>query len=417
MNRNTLYGILILAALLMFIPFGQAGAVISTQCPDDTDGIDTDGDGIVDNDNLCIHVTASDGFVNMANDGRRLMYIFSYHAVDPAIEPNGPNFADEVMVDGTMAAELPAPTIIVKQGQKLYLTLTNVGMLHRGDLFDAHTIHWHGFQEASSTFDGIPQNSFGVIMGASLTYFYNVVVPGTYAWHCHVEATEHMQMGMLANLYVLPIQNNKPNGFDLNGFTHVTGNKYVYNDGDGSTIYDVEYPIQIQDFDSEFHDASFYVQPLPFAMMDDNYPMFNGRGYPDTVNQAVLLNTADDEGYPVHSAQPISSLIEATVGQKILLRISSMSTTSFHALTVLGIPMRVVGKDSELLRGPGLDGKDLSYWTNSVDVGGGETFDVILDTTGIAVGKYYLYSTNLNDLSNDDEDFGGLMTEIVIRNP
>ena len=39
---------------------------------------------------------------------------------------------------------------------------------------------------------------------------------------------------------------------------------------------------------------------------------------------------------------------------------------------------------------------------------------MILDTTGIAPGTYLLYTTNLNYLSNDGEDFGGMMTEITI---
>ncbi len=57
-------------------------------------------------------------------------------------------------------------------------------------------------------------------MGASLTYFYNLVDPGTFMYHCHVEATEHMQMGMLGNLYVRPAQNRQPDGTDLGGWIH-----------------------------------------------------------------------------------------------------------------------------------------------------------------------------------------------------
>ena len=41
--------------------------------------------------------------------------------------------------------------------------------------------------------------------------------------------------------------------------------------------------------------------------------------------------------------------------------------------------------------------------------------DVILDTTGIPAGTYYLYAANLEYLSNLDEDFGGIMTEIRIQ--
>jgi hypothetical protein len=38
---------------------------------------------------------------------------------------------------------------------------------------------------------------------------------------------------------------------------------------------------------------------------------------------------------------------------------------------------------------------------------------VIIDTTGLT-GTYFLYTTNLQNLSNDDENFGGMMTEIRI---
>jgi FtsP/CotA-like multicopper oxidase with cupredoxin domain len=58
----------------------------------------------------------------------------------------------------------------------------------------------------------VPDASISINMGATLTYFYNVVEPGTYMYHCHVEATEHMQMGMLGNLYVRPVQNKLPAG-------------------------------------------------------------------------------------------------------------------------------------------------------------------------------------------------------------
>jgi FtsP/CotA-like multicopper oxidase with cupredoxin domain len=231
-------------------------------------------------------------------------------------------------------------------------------------------------------------------------------------YHCHVEATEHMQMGMLGNLYVRPAQNKLPDGTDLNGFTHQTGFKYAYNDGDGSTRYDVEYPIQIGSMDSVFHDASELVQPLPFADMRDDYAMLNGRGYPDTVQAGALVAPSENGG---KVSQGVSSLIEATQGQRILLRISNLNVTRFYTLATLGIPMTLVGQDARLLRGP--TGLDLYKQTQSVTLGGGESRDVILDTAGVAPGRYFLYTTNLNYLSNGDEDFGGLMTEIVVHAP
>ena len=40
-----------------------------------------------------------------------------------------------------------------------------------------------------------------------------------------------------------------------------------------------------------------------------------------------------------------------------------------------------------------------------------------LDTAPVAPGTDPLYTTNLSFLSNDKEDFGGIMTEIIIHAP
>jgi len=380
--------------LIFLIGVTPSWAEVVYQCPPDTDGIDTDGDGMVNNDHVCIHLAAGDGFVKMA-DGYPL-YTFGFKDVT-YINPN------DVMMEAMLKADFPGPTVTVREGQKLYLTVTNVGMANRPDLFDPHSVHWHGFPQASTFFDGEPMASFGVNMGFSLTYFYNVAEPGTYMYHCHVEATEHMQMGMLANLYVTPIQDNNNT---LKNSVSPPYAGFAYNDGDGSTGYHVAYPIQIHAFDPEFHDASRNVQPLNFAGIFDSYGMLNGRGYPDTINTGNIFN---ENGYP---AQKMNSLIEATAGQKILLRISNLSF-DYYALTTLGIPMKVVGKDAKLLRGP--TGIDLSYTTTILELGGGETADVILDTTGLATGTYFLYTTNLNHLSNNTQERGGMMTEIRIN--
>jgi FtsP/CotA-like multicopper oxidase with cupredoxin domain len=381
---------------------GNTNAAAFVQCPGDTNG-----DAIIDQvgpayENVrCMHLTAGDGFIKMA-DGR-LQYMFGFADVTGTPET-------QAIDAGTLAAAFPAPTIVVDEGNEFFLTLTNVGMIIRPDLADPHTVHFHGFPNASDIFDGVPDATISINMGASLTYYYNLVQPGTYMYHCHVEAAEHMQMGMLGNLYVRPAQNNLPAQIFPNGFPHQQGNTYVYNDGDGSTYYDVEAPIQLGSFDPEFHDASMNVQPLPFANMKDTYAMLNGRGYPDTVNTGALTPPPENGG---KLSQVVSSLVTANAGEKILLRISNLNITNTYTLAVNGMTMKVVGHGARLLRGP--DGKDLYYDTNSVTLGGGESADVIIDTAGVTPGTYFLYTSNLNYLSNNDEDFGGMMTEIVIN--
>ena len=401
MSYRKIAALLVLTAALLLFGAGSSMAAVNIQCPPDTDGVDTDGDGIVDNDYVCMHLAAGDGFANMA-DGRRV-YTFGFSDRTGLA-------ADMVIPMSMFGCDLPAPTITLKEGQVFFLNLTNAGMMIRPDLFDPHTVHWHGYPNAASIFDGVPDDSVSINMGSTFTYFYQVNEPGTFIYHCHVEAAEHMQMGMLGQIYVEPKQNMLPDETDLNGFTHHTGYKYAYNDGDGSTYYDVDYPLQMSGVDPAFHDADENVQPLPFAMMEDKYALLNGRGYPDTVNTGNIANTFNGR-----ESQKINALIEATAGEKILLRLSSLSTVDFFTLASPSIPMQVVGRGAKILRSQG--GEDLYFTTTSVNLGGGEAMDVILDTTGVAPGTYLLYTTNLNYLSNDQEDFGGMMTEIVISAP
>jgi len=296
--------------------------------------------------------------------------------------------------------------MVFKEGQRVYLKLTNVGMMMRPDLFDPHTLHFHGFPNAAPIFDGEPMASVSVNMGNTFTYYYEPVEPGTFMYHCHVEASEHMQMGMLGMVWVLPKQNNLPDGTYLGMFVHHTGYKYAYNDGDGSTYYDVDLPLQISGMDSKFHYADLNVQPIPLADMNDDYFLLNGRGYADTVNTNTLMNMNGDPVQYVHAK------LTAQAGDKILLRISSLATVDFTTLAS-SLPMQVIGRSARLLRGP--TGKNLYYKTMSITIGGGESFDAIIDTAGVTPGTYFIYSSNLDQLNNGSEEYGGIMTEIEIQ--
>jgi FtsP/CotA-like multicopper oxidase with cupredoxin domain len=463
MKRLPHISVILLVVFLLFISGAPLGAQILVQCPGDLNGdampdpfmLQGDGQPDLSQPNpeydpnvTCSHISAGDGFATMA-DGR-IQYIFSFADLtgvkdgDYGVEDG--DISDDAMTAGTLAAAWPAPVIALNEGEDFYLTMTNVGMLIRPDLFDPHTVHYHGFPQASAIYDGVPDNSVSINMGASLTYYYKQAEPGTFMYHCHVEATEHMQMGMLGNLYVRPGQDrledtmlgshphtntgdadNPPYGnfpaaedTDLDGdgqFDEGVHDKYAYNDGDGTTRYDVDYALQLGMFDPDFHDASWTVQPLPFAMMWDRYPMINGRGYPDTKDPNPLPApegpACDGPCNGGIESQPESSLVTANQGDLILLRLSNLNITVSHTLISPSIPMTVVGKDARELRST--TNQPLHYTTNSVNLGGGMSADVILDTGGVDPGTYFLYAANLNHLSNYEEDYGGMMTEIKIN--
>jgi FtsP/CotA-like multicopper oxidase with cupredoxin domain len=402
----------------------------------------------------------------------------------------------QIMDVGVMNGNIPAPTMAIDEDDEFFLTLTNVGQIMRPDLFEQHTVHFHGYPNASTFFDGVPEPSVAINIGGSFTYYYLAPDAGTYFWHCHITPPEHLQMGMVGQLYVRPRQNRVPSNSSLytalrnqqtdlrtacyphvstsstvpdlqhpdilcttplpaSGETGATGGyaggaatkKYAYNDGDGSTRYDVEYAIQLHGFDPNFHFVGMTFNPETFGDMKDKYFLLNGRSYPDTVNATGYRDASQigDDINPLHGApavssamytqspdgvprpsQPLSSRIVIPAGGRALVRLSSLDVTEHQTLASQGVPMTVIALNARLLRD--LAGNNLYYRTNSITLGGGESLDVMLDScsargpapgyqciTPIPNGTYYLYTPQLDHLSNDAENFGGLMTEVVIQ--
>jgi len=380
-----------------------------------------------------------------------------------------------IMDVGVMNGNIPAPLAAFDEDDEFFLTLTNVGMIMRPDLFEQHTVHFHGYPNASSFYDGVPDASVAINIGASFTYYYLAPDAGTYFWHCHITPPEHLQMGMVGQLYVRPRQDRVPVGGSLytylgyqNGISEPTTNptvdlrtacntasdilcsarmpattntvaqatdplvidpatgaadlpnKYVYNDGDGSTQYDAEYPLQMHGFDPNFHFVGMTFNPEMFVDMKDKYFLLNGRSYPDTVAAGPQATISSDG--QMHYSQPLPAIINIPKGGKALLRLVNLSVTEYHTIQSLGVPMHVVGWNAKLLRDQ--SGINTEYWTNSVTLGGGESLDAILDTsvgkpdgTAYQAGEtYYLFTPQLDHLSNDAENFGGLMTEVHICN-
>jgi hypothetical protein len=368
---------------------------------------------------------------------------------------------------GVMNGNIPAPLMAIDEDDEFFLTLTNVGMMMRPDLFEQHTVHFHGYPNASAFYDGVPDASVAINIGGSFTYYYLAPDAGTYFWHCHITPPEHLQMGMVGQLFVRPRQNRVPSTTTLGAAlltqqgdlrtacrrpgdtatpavttspdqlcsnpvpavatTATGGGKFAYNDGDGSTYYDVEYPVQIHGFDPNFHFVGMTFNPEGFSDMKDKYFLLNGRSYPDTVTTGALQTVSADGTN--HFSQPLPAVINIVAGQRALLRISDLDVTEYQTLASLGIRMQVIGYNAKLLRDQA--GNNLYYTTNSITLGGGESLDVILDTclnrvvfnscTGIgatpmATGTYFLYTPNLDHLSNDAENFGGLMTEVHVTN-
>jgi FtsP/CotA-like multicopper oxidase with cupredoxin domain len=354
-----------------------------------------------------VHLVGTDGWVSMPAGSPPDLPFYPDSLAPAPFDTYVFGFRDVTGLSATQVAaqrgkaQISAPMMAFDEEDDITITLSNLGLLQRPDLFDGHTLHWHGFVNAIPLFDGVPELSMAVPVGRDFSYFYRPHDAGTYMYHCHFEDVEHVQMGMTGMVFIRPAQNRTPVGNDP------IGSRYAYNDQDGSTRYDREFAFMITELWSAAHYRDAHIQVSDWTDFDPSFFLLNGRGYPDTTRPSgdPMVSSAGRLQY-----QPISSLITCNAGERVLLRLSNLGYRN-HAMTVDNIDLTIVAKDANLLRGR--DGTENYIRTNTVDVGPGESRDVIFEAP--RPGEYLLYDRDYSNLANSGgKGYGGMMTKIVV---
>jgi manganese oxidase len=347
-----------------------------------------------------VRLAATDGYIRLPGRRNTLtgelddLYVFGFTPI-----PNGVSTPQAL---NTMKGNTcwPSPILKLPKNETVEIQLTNLGFSGRPDLDDSHTVHWHGFRNPRSVFDGTPETSIAVPPGRMFPYHFKNRDPGTYMYHCHFEDVEHVQMGMTGMIY---IESDTP------------GQAY---DNAPQTAFDREFTLLLNEVDMRPHDNLIAIQEFTWVNYKPHYFVINGRAYPDTVK------LEDDASLP---NQKVSSLIQANGGDKVLLRMANLGYLR-HSMQLPGIPMRVVAEDAAALRGPG--GMDMSYRTTSVAIAPGESRDVIFTAPAFssakvhtdAQGNYnkYLFRNRSGRATRNpgSRALGGMVTEVrVYQNP
>jgi FtsP/CotA-like multicopper oxidase with cupredoxin domain len=361
-----------------------------------------------------LHLAASDGWIYLPPDKT----VPPYHPDDVAPDPfttyifsfrDVTGLSDPLVQAQKMKAQVAAPLFWLDEGVDFTLKLTNLGLQIRPDLIDSHTLHFHGFRNAIPIFDGEPLSSVAVPIIRDLTYFYRPRDPGTYMYHCHFEETEHVHMGMVGPVFIRP---------ELNALN--PGHKYAYNDP--ATEYDREFVMFLHEVWTEAHWCDSHIQLPDWSEYRPEFWLLNGRVYPDTLaphgggTDPITGDLIPPAGHPELQYQPVSSLVQANEGDRVLLRFINLGFIE-QSMTLAGIRMRVVGKDATLLRGR--NGSDLGYVTQTVSIGVGESVDAIFVAPSYhgpgSYDTYLLYNRNYGRLSNGGySGYGGQMTEVRV---
>ena len=378
-------------------------------------------------------LAATDGYIELPTSPdlppvethRRKIYVFGFvgglysvndkvvnKALDFKNPSNWPKFKNLI---GT--ATIPSPVIWGEIGDKVYVTLINLGMPIAG-IMDPHTVHMHGAHVATQL-DGFPESSFGVPMWMDFdkappkaTYLFDMEHPGTYMYHCHVEASEHVQMGMYGALVVYPsmeslelagIKKSCDGNWMYNGIPqhHIpktaTNRNFAYNDI--GSYSDKEYVMLLSDIDTRWHDSVETGGNFNSVDFRPDFWLVNGRAFPDTLLPHPLTPAS---GCNMNLSQlNYESYVHVKTGEMFLLRMINMGyqVVPWH---IHGWHFAVIGKDaspSPLLKiseALGLKGHGALQMGFTATIGSGETFDLMIEAENKAP-QYRNYIVNGQD--------------------
>jgi len=261
-------------------------------------------------------------------------------------------------------ARVPAPLLILRQGEAVTVNLTNL-------LPEPVSLLFPGQQGVEALPEGgawepvRPQHEGGLLTslaqaappGGSVSYRFTPQRPGTFLYESGSNPPVQVPMGLAGAVVI------RPADYDP------VSNRTAYGAGTG-TEYDREYLLMTGEIDPDMHLAVQEGRPVDFAAYRPRYWTLNGRCAPDTM-------LPDDVA--VLPSQPYGAMIMAEPGERVLIRYVGGSTAN-HPLHPHGNHARLVAVDGHLLRN---GTADLSHKRFTVLVGAGQTYDSLFDWTGL----------------------------------
>src|SRR6266508_2311342 len=91
---------------------------------------------------------------------------------------------------------IPGPTLRVPEGSEVVVNVANEADLEA-------TVHWHGLR-LENAYDGTHETQAAIPVGGAFTYRIEFPDPGVYWYHPHIREDYGQEMGLYANILVVP---------------------------------------------------------------------------------------------------------------------------------------------------------------------------------------------------------------------
>jgi FtsP/CotA-like multicopper oxidase with cupredoxin domain len=204
--------------------------------------------------------------------------------------------------------------------------------------------------------------------GGSVTYSFVASRPGTFIYESGTDPKKQVAMGLFGALIVRPSM----------------GAGFAYNRPDSQFTPEEEFMVLLSEIDPYQHQAAeqgkaYYDANYDINAYHTHYWLINGRGFPDSIadNYAPWLpNQPYGSLALIHPYNPnLPSSDPAYHPYPGLVRYINVGTEEipFHPHGNNGL---VIGRDGNPLEGPG--GQDLSFEKYAVNIGPGQTWDVLV---------------------------------------
>lgn len=290
-------------------------------------------------------LTAHSGYINLPDGNTMFMWGYS---------------------EGSNPFQHPGPVLCVNEGDTVTIILQN-------ELAEAVSIMFPGQEnvlangsQAQPQFDGggnlTSLTNVADANGGSVTYSFVASNPGTYLYESGTNPRKQVSLGLFGALIVRPS----------------LGEHYAYNRPDSQFTPGEEFLVLLSEIDPYQHQAAENGEPYNLDNYKARYWLINGRGFPDSIadNFASWL-----------PAQPYGALARIHEFNDTLppsdpnyhplpgmIRYLNVGTEDypFHPHGNNGL---VIGRDGRALEGPA--GEDLSFEKFDINIGPGQTWDVI----------------------------------------
>jgi len=265
--------------------------------------------------------------------------------------------------------QLPGPTLRVKQGVTVNVTLKNSLPVAAGNtsiVFPGQVVTAAGGVTGSLTNEAVP--------GGTVTYSFVATKPGTYQYHSGTQTDLQVEMGLFGALIVYP------DAATVTAAGCTVGQPAYAN---ASTCYDVEYLYVLSEIDIQTHQAAELQAAgagpivLPTGTYTSEYWLMNGRVGPDSMAD----NSVPGQG--ILPTQPYGSLSRMVPGQRLLMRVVGAGR-EMHPFHHHGNHARMIAIDGELIvNSAGRLSGPLVFTIPSIP---GQTADGIFEWTGKELG-------------------------------